>query len=145
MLAIPLKRHGSTLRKLARHRWAPTAIAAAWAAWWSFFLIASATSESHEGLGAGLWVFNVALPLLVMWFAVVASACWRKAATALLLVIGAFVLIGYPFAGTPQFPVSTIIFVMATLGLPPFVAGLLLWRQRPTKRRVAREENTAGA
>ena len=128
MLAIPRRRFG--LRRLARRRWTPTAITGLWAAWWSFFLIASASSESHEGLGAGVWVFNVAAPMFVFWFAFMATILWRKAATALLLVVGLFVLIGYPIQSGPQFGFWTTAFVMATLGLPPLMAGLLLLRRR---------------
>ncbi|MCB9838897.1 MAG: hypothetical protein H6813_06120 [Phycisphaeraceae bacterium] len=80
--------------------------------------------------------------MVVMWFAFAASLVWRRAATALLLVVGLFVLVGYPIAASPQFPVSTIIFVMATLGLPPLAAGALLWRRRGGKRQS--NENADG-
>jgi len=128
MLAIPRRRFG--LRALARRRWAPTAITGLWAAWWSYFLIASASSPSHEGLGAGVWIFNVAAPMVVFWFAFIATIRWRQAAAGLLLVVAAFVFIGYPMQTGPSFGFWTTAFVMATLGLPPLAAGLLLLRRR---------------
>ena len=128
MLAIPRRRFG--LRRLARRRWTPTAITGLWATMWSLYLIASASSATPGGLGAGGWVFFVAAPIFVFWFAFFSTIFKRKAATALLLVVGLFVVVVFPIRSGDQFGFWTTTLVMSTLGGPPLVAGLLLLSRR---------------
>lgn len=135
MLGIAIK-HGGARRlagRVVRNRWTPVAITALWAAFWSWFFIVSAISPSHEGLGVAVFLINGLAPMVVMWFAFLASIRWRRAASALLTLIGVGTLVWYPVAAHQNFEAGTIVFVMATLGLPPLVAGALLlpsWRRR---------------
>jgi hypothetical protein len=53
---------------------------------------------------------------------------WHHVGAFLLLATAAVVIVGYPLAAQ-RFPASTILLVVATMGLPPFIAGLLFWRE----------------
>lgn len=97
-----------------KHRLAARCLALLWFGFWSWFSFA----EGLEGLSH--------LPMvLIMGFSVWAAWKWEVTGGILLALEGLFVMIAYPLTVGSRFPVGTIIFVLATLGLPPLLAGIL--------------------
>ena len=96
---------------------------------WLWFGIASAASE---GLGAGNWLAHIVGPGAILL--ATAAIAWRSpsAGGALLMLEGVVVAIGYPMMVNRRFPLTTTLFVLVTLAVPPIVAGgLLLIGRRP--------------
>lgn len=96
-------------------------------AFWLWFGIASAAGED---LGAGNWLAHLIAPggLLVALAAI--AWRWPRVGAALLILGGLFIAVAYPLTTGSRFPVSTVIFVVATLAIPPIVAGVLLLASR---------------
>jgi len=113
--------HARNLRKNWK-RYVAGALALAWAAWWSFFGLASGISE---GLSPGAVVLHMTVPGLIFFASAVLA--WRTGVIggAVLALEGLAVLIAYPLMTYHQFPFSTIVVVILTMSLPPLVAGLL--------------------
>jgi hypothetical protein len=96
-------------------RFLARALALVWVGFWTLFALA----EGREGLSH--------LPMLLLMLGAIWLA-WRREIVggALLLFLGVSVMIAYPLLAHPRFPLSTVVFVLLTLGLPPLLAGLLL-------------------
>lgn len=109
-------------------RWAARLIALAWAGWWIFFGLASGIGEGLDWEGV---LIHTAVPGLV--FLVLALLpLWREGVGgALLILTGLLVAVWYPVMVYGRFPLSTIIFVLLLMALPPFLTGgmcLFCWR-----------------
>jgi hypothetical protein len=103
-----------------------------WGGWWTFFGAACAVSED-----AGLWgtLLHASLPGLVFLVSVALVWRWEGIAGIVLIIEGAAVSVAYPILTYDRFPVATIFFVLATMALPPLIAGALLlydWRRYKT-------------
>jgi hypothetical protein len=99
---------------------------------WRWFGIASAASE---GLGAGNWVAHILGPGGTLLATAAIAWRWPSAGGVLLILEGLVVAIGYPMMVSGRFPVTTIVFVLLTMAVPPMVAGgLLLFARRPVSR-----------
>ena len=112
-----------------------------WGGWWTFFGAACAVSEK-----AGLWgaLLHASLPGLI--FLVSAAIVWRWEGIAgiVLIIEGAVVAVAYPILTYGRFPAATIFFVLATMALPPLVAGaLLLYDWRRYKTAGVTQDNTS--
>ena len=101
-------------------------ISGLWAGFWIFFAVAVVAGEIDRGedlafrdfLAPAAWVLTLFVFALLAWRA-------ERAGRIVLPIAGLAVLIAYPFVGG-HFPVSTRLFVMATLGIPPLATGALL-------------------
>ena len=116
-----------------------------WVAWgliifaavfWLWFGIASAFEED---LGVANAVLHVLAPGGTFAILGVLARRWRTPAAIALIAIGAFVAIAYPLVYLEFFPASTVVLVVATMAVPPLVAGflLLLARNRTPGSQVA--------
>lgn len=104
---------------------------------WLWFGIASALGEK---LGAGNWIAHLLVPGgLLLGFLAVAWR-WSNPGGMLLVLAGVFVCVGYPLTVGQRFPVSTSVFVVALMGLPPLLGGALFIGAE----RLARREREAG-
>lgn len=92
-------------------------------AFWLWFGIASAVGER---LGAGNWLAHLLVPGGLLVATAVVAGRWPAAGAALLIAEGLVVAVGYPLTFGQRFPVSTVIFVLLTMAVPPVVAGALL-------------------
>ena len=110
-------------------------ISGLWAGFWIFFAVASSAADFDSRGGASLGGLLIPLGSTIL-LVLLALTAWRwvKVGRIALPLTGLAVLIVYPL-WADHFPVSTRISVMATLGLPPLSAGVLLiaaWRSRVT-------------
>ena len=95
-------------------------LALVWAGWWTAFGLGSGIGEGQDWLGV---LLHMIVPGLI--FLASAIVAWRREAPGgvLLIAEGLLSLFYYPFARTPL--------GLATLALPPIVAGgLFLWDWR---------------
>jgi hypothetical protein len=108
-------------------RFASRVIALAWACWWTWFVVASTLGEC-EPVGAA--VARGALAVVVLFGSIAVSARWERAGAALLIAEGLAVAAVYPVGAARVFTVGSILAVVAMLGGPPLVSGLLLFAAR---------------
>jgi hypothetical protein len=94
-----------------------------WAGFWLFFGIASAVGEELRLSGI---MMHILFPGLVFLGIALLAWRWPNHGVFVFVMIGLFVLIGYPIM-MKHFPLSTIIFVELTMALPPLIAGILLY------------------
>jgi hypothetical protein len=98
-----------------------------WAAWWTFFAVASSVGNviGKEGESFSAVPVMIVLALLV---SVVVAWRWPRAGGALFAALGLFLL----WASVSFFnnPPTTTWFLVLTLAVPPFIAGLLLLADR---------------
>ena len=97
-----------------------------WAGFWIFFAVAS-SAHDFDTRGAGS-LGGLLIPLAftaVLLFLAFTAWRWERIGRIVLPVAGLAALIAYPIAAK-NFPVSTKMFVVAALGLPPLSAGVLL-------------------
>lgn len=103
-------------------RYSALILALIWAGWWTFFGLASGIGEGSKPVGV---LLHTAAPGLIFLASAVIAWRWERIGAIVLLVEGALILIGYPLLFR-RFPLSTILFVLLTMALPPLVAGCLL-------------------
>ena len=97
------------------------------AVFWLWFGIVSAIGED---LGPANAVLHVLVPGGTFAIIGVLAWRWRTPAAVALSAIGAFVAIAYPRVYLEFFATSTVGLVVATMALPPLVAGILLLLSR---------------
>jgi hypothetical protein len=97
-------------------------LALAWAGLWVFFGLASGIGEGENLLGL---VIHTAAPGLVFLISALIAFKWEMFGGYLLIGEGLAVLVGYPISAR-HFPLSTIIFVLLTMALPPLLSGIFL-------------------
>ena len=97
------------------------------AAFWMWFGIASAMGEN---LGPANAVVHLLVPGGTFIIIGVLARHWRTAGAIALIAVGAFVAIAYPLVYIEFFPASTVALVVATMAVPPLVAGILLLMSR---------------
>jgi hypothetical protein len=97
-----------------------------WAGFWIFFAVASSAADfnSRGGASLGGLLIPVGFTALLILLALTAWR-WIRIGRIALPVAGLAVMIAYPLVAG-DFHISTKLFVMAALGLPPLTAGLLL-------------------
>jgi hypothetical protein len=114
-----------------RMRYLARALALLWAGWWVFFGLASGIGEG----GTPAYVLlHTAVPGLVFLISAIVAWRWEAVGGVILMLEGVLVLIGYPIV-FGRFPLTTIVFVLLTMALPPLVAGFLFladWRRLRT-------------
>jgi hypothetical protein len=93
------------------------------AVFWLWFGIASAIGED---LGPASAVLHVLVPGGTFAIIGLLARRWRRPAAIALIAIGAFVAIAYPTVYIEFFSASTVALVVATMAVPPLVAGILL-------------------
>ena len=105
-----------------------------WAGFWIFFAVATAASdtERHGETTLGGLLIPAGFTALILLLALTAWR-WIRIGIIALPLAGAGVLVAYPIIAS-HFPLSTKIFTMATLGLPPLSAGVLLMAARRMER-----------
>jgi hypothetical protein len=101
------------------------------AVFWLWFGIATAIGER---LGAANAVFHVLVPGGTFAIIGLLAWRWRTPAAIALIVIGAFVAIAYPMVYVEFFNASAVALVVATMAVPPLVAGILLLLPRRRTR-----------
>jgi hypothetical protein len=94
-----------------------------WAAYWIWF---AAMAGLGDQVGAGQFALQVGLMALVVGGSTLIAWRWEAPGTFLLLLEGLVAAVGYPILVFGRFPLNTIVFVLATLAMPPLLAGLLL-------------------
>ena len=116
-------------------RYVARALALIWAGWWTFFGLACGLGEGMSPAGV---LLHAALPGLI--FLVSAAIAWRwEAIGGIVLVLeGLLVFIAYPVMTYSRFPLSTIVFVLLTMALPPLAAGFLFLASWQKSRTIAR-------
>jgi len=114
-------------------RYIARSLALIWAGWWTFFGLACGLSE---GMSPAAVLLHAALPGLVFLGSAAIAWRWEAIGGVALMLEGLFVFIAYPvMAHSRDFPISTIIFVLLTMALPPLAAGFLFlasWRKSKT-------------
>ena len=97
-----------------------------WAAWWSFFAIASSVNPVpplEQLIYPATVVAGVVVQAWLLWR-------WPTAGALSALILGLGLAGWYLVANNPSFPVSTVVFVLATLPTPLLFAALLVWWSR---------------
>ena len=94
-----------------------------WGLWWSCFGLISAIAEKLDILGIFV---HTTVPGLI--FLITALYCFKSEFTAPVLLIaeGIFVLIIYVVIALGRFPLTTLLFVLVTMALPPVLSGTFL-------------------
>lgn len=115
-------------------RWTALGIGGLGAAFWLWFGIASAAGEQ---LGVGNWLAHLIVPGGLLVAVLLIARRWEAVGGALLALVGAVLLAGYPLLMCGRFPPATVITVAAALGLPPLLSGGLLLIDWRIRRRAA--------
>ena len=106
-------------------------ISGLWAGFWIFFAVASSAADFNSRGGASLGGMLIPLGFTVALLLLALTAWrWVRIGRIALPLAGLALIFGYPLLAG-HFPISTRVLVMATLGLPPLSAGVLLitaWR-----------------
>lgn len=102
---------------------AARAIALVWALFWTLFGLLSGIGEGLDLLGI---LIHTTVPGLI--FLAISATAWPRPRLAgwLLVVVSIVVALFYVVATSDAMPVGTILFVLATMAVPPLVAGSLL-------------------
>lgn len=103
-------------------------LAVVWAGWWVLFGLFSGISE---GLSPVETLINTAVPGLIFLAIVLIAWKWQDLGGVLLLLAGMFVLVLYPILTYARLSPGSVLAVLATMALPPIVAGVLClacWR-----------------
>jgi hypothetical protein len=100
-------------------------------AFWLWFGVASGVGEK---LGAGNFAAHLLVPGGI--FLATLIVAWRRERFGglLFLIEGLVVAIGYPLMARGRFSATTVVMVVLTMSLPPFVAGVLLLAERRPRR-----------
>jgi hypothetical protein len=110
-------------------------IAFLWAAFWLFVGI---TSGIGEGLKLAGLIMHVIFPGVLFLSLALFAWRWPVHGAIVLILCGIAVLILYPVQMGRGFPLSTVLFVLSTMGAPPLIAGLLMLiharKHKPTFR-----------
>lgn len=98
-------------------------IALVWALFWTLFGLLSGIGEGLDLLGI---LIHTTVPGLI--FLAVSAIAWPRPRLAgwLLMVVSIVVALVYTVTVSDAMAVGTILFVLATMALPPLVAGSLL-------------------
>jgi hypothetical protein len=105
-----------------------------WAGFWIFFAVATSAADFNSRGGASLGGILIPLAWTVILLLLALTAWrWVRIGRIALPLAGLAVLAGYPIIAG-HLPVSTRAFVMASLGLPPLSAGVLLIAARRVDR-----------
>ncbi len=97
-----------------------------WAGFWIFFAVASSAHDFDTRDGASLGGLLIPLAFTAVLLPLAFTAWrWEKIGRIVLPIAGLAVIVAYPFVAR-NFPAFMKAFVMATLGLPPLSAGILL-------------------
>ena len=97
-------------------------IALLWAGFWVFFGVASGMDEGMSV--AGIFM-HALLPGLVFLASMIIPWKWELWGGILLILEGLFVCAAYPLWAQGKFPLSTVVDVLLTMGLPPIVSGII--------------------
>ena len=101
---------------IRRLRWIARGLALLWCGFWTWFSLAELASD-RSGLSHLPMVLLMVVNLWAAWK-------WEVAGGIILALEGLAILIAYPLMAS-HFPLATILFVLATLALPPLLAGIL--------------------
>ena len=116
-------------------RYIARALAMIWAGWWMYLGVASAFVE---GLNLVEVLVRTTLPGLVFLVSAVIAWRWEAIGGVALVVESLLIFIAYPVMTYGSLPLSTVVFMLLTMGLPPLVAGslFLVSRRRSKKSRM---------
>jgi hypothetical protein len=103
-------------------RWMARLLAVAWSGWWLFFGLASGIGEKLEPAGV---LLDGLLPGGFFLVTTLVAWRWETLGGALMVIEGIAVLVAYPILAH-RMTTATILFVLATMALPPLAAGILL-------------------
>jgi hypothetical protein len=109
-------------------RYTARGLSLAWAGFWVWFGLASGLGEGLTPVGV---LRHMTLPGLIFLVSALVAWRWEHVGGALLLLEGLLTLVGYPLQFS-RFPAGTILMVLATMALPPLIAGVLFvwdWRR----------------
>lgn len=98
-------------------------VALGWAVFWTWFGLASGISEGLNVIGV---IIHTSVPGLVFLGTVALAWKWGLVGGIMLILEGIIIAIGYPLMVGGRFPFETILFILLTMALPPFVSGVLL-------------------
>lgn len=122
--------------------WIARVLALLWGGWWTFFGIASAFAEDLDLIGI---LIHTSVPGLIFLASAALAWRWEAIGGVILLIEAAIVCVGYPVLVAGRFPLSTITFVLLTMGLPPLAAGVLFllhWRRREAITNLSESETS---
>lgn len=92
-----------------------------WAAFWTWFGLASGLAEKLSPAGV---LVHTAAPGLAFVVLLVVSWRWELPGGILLVLAGVAVAVVYPMMFR-RMPTATVVFVILTMALPPILAGIL--------------------
>lgn len=99
-------------------------VAFVWAAYWLFFGI---TSGVGEGLKLAGIIMHVVFPGVMFLAMALFAWRWPVHGAIVLMLCGMAALILYPLEMRGAIVLSTLMFVILTMGLPPLLAGVLMF------------------
>jgi hypothetical protein len=114
-MSTPRKRGIRWMRYLA------VIVALLWAGFWTFFGLASGISEGLSPVGI---LHHSIFPGLIFLISAIIAWRWNLVGGILLVLESLFVFVVYPMRFM-DFPLITILLVLATMALPPMIAGIL--------------------
>ncbi len=114
-----------TLSDSARRNlvFAARVIGTLWALFWLWFSVASALGEE---LRLGGFIMHIVFPGALFLGVALLAWRWPQHGALVFVIIGLIVMVGYPLM-MGHMPFHTIFFVELTMGLPPLLAGSLLF------------------
>ena len=96
-------------------------LAMLWAAFWTWFGLASGIAEGLSPAGV---LVHTAVPGLFFVLLLVVAWRWEALGGILLVLASLFMAVAYPLVFR-RMPLSTTIFVLLTMAVPPLLAGIL--------------------
>jgi hypothetical protein len=102
-------------------RYLAVIISLLWAGFWTFFGFASGISEGLNPVGV---LHHSIFPGLLFLISALIAWRWNRIGGVLLVIEGLFVFVVYPMRFM-DFPLVTILLVLATMAFPPLIAGIL--------------------
>jgi hypothetical protein len=107
-------------------------LAMLWAAFWTWFGLASGIAE---GLGPAGILVHTAVPGLFFVLLLLVAWRWQAVGGILLVLASLSIAVAYPLVFR-RMPLPTTIFVLLTMAVPPLLAGILFlahWRLNKSK------------
>ncbi|GEM_PF-1350484 len=112
-----------------------------WAGFWIFFGVASGFGEKLNIIGI---IIHTTFPGLIFLFSVLVALRFSITGGIILLIEGIAIAIAYPLMVREIFPLSTIIYVILTMAIPPVLSGVILLLIQTSSKRKIKLSTTGG-
>jgi hypothetical protein len=98
-------------------------LALVWALFWTWFGLASGIAEGGDAKAV---LLHTAAPGLIFLALVLIAFRWEHFGGRALVAIGVIVAVAYPMVFGGRIRIETVLMVLATMAIPPLLAGILL-------------------